>query len=156
MEVPRAPTREVLSLRAYSALGQLNTLRRDSCALWQSPEVATIASLVEKKVELQELRMRDDILKDVGAKKKALTLLLNYNPLWLRVGLETIFGEVIHGGQSIVVIASWMVQRVLSNPDILRRFAHKTGDQQFKLMLLIFFFRMVRLRKFFNGKNNTY
>ena len=119
----------MLSLRAYSALNALNSLRRDGCALWQSPDVARVAAVVENKVELLEIRIKDsvDILKDVGAKKKALTLLLNYNPLWLRVGLETIFGEVIHGGQSIVVLASWMVQRVLSNPDILRRFAHKTG-----------------------------
>ena len=75
MQVPRAPTREVLSLRAYSALTSLNCLRRDGCTLWQSPDVARIAAVVENKVELLEFRIRDtvDILRDVGIKKKVRT-----------------------------------------------------------------------------------
>jgi len=131
VQVPRAPTREVLSLRAYSVLNELSVLRREACALWQSPAVATVAAKMEAKVEQLEFRIRDsvDILKDVGIKKKALMLLLNYNPLWLRVGLETIYGEVIQnagGVANIVTLAHFVVMRLLSNPDILRQYAHKT------------------------------
>ena len=97
----------MLSLRAYSALNALNSLRRDGCALWQSPDVARVAAVVENKVELLEIRIKEsvDILKDVGVKKKALVLLLNYNPLWLRIGLETIYGEVIqmHGSAANII-----------------------------------------------------
>ena len=37
VKVPRAPTREVLSVRAYTTRRELNTLRRNACMLWQSP-----------------------------------------------------------------------------------------------------------------------
>ena len=117
--MPRAPTREVLSLRAYSALNALNSLRRDGCVLWQSPAVAKVAAVVENKVELLEFRIRDtvDIVKDVGVKKKALVLLLNYNPLWLRIGLETVYGEIIqmHGSANIITLAQVMMVNHLGN-----------------------------------------
>ena len=59
VQVPRAPTREVLSLRAYSVINELNVLRRDACALWQSPAVAHVAAKIEAKVEQYEFRIRD-------------------------------------------------------------------------------------------------
>ena len=130
VQVPRAPTREVLSLRAYSVINEMNVLRRDACCLWQSPAVAHVAAKIESEVERYMFRIRDsvNIQKDVGMKKKALMLLLNYNPLWLRIGLETIYGEVIQmsGSANIVTLANFIVMRLLSNPDILSQFAHKT------------------------------
>ena len=51
----------------------------------------------ETEIEKRRLSVRPDksLNKDVGMKRAFLELLLLYNPLWLRVGLETIFGEVI-------------------------------------------------------------
>jgi hypothetical protein len=46
VRVPRAPTREVLSMRAYSAQRQLKRLRRDAATLWQSPGIAPVSTLV--------------------------------------------------------------------------------------------------------------
>jgi abnormal spindle-like microcephaly-associated protein len=45
---------------------------------------------VEEEVENKRLLVRKDkmIHADVGAKQKVLDMLLSYNPLWLRVGLE--------------------------------------------------------------------
>ena len=42
VRVPRAPTREVLSMRAYSAQRQLKRLRRDASTLWQSASIAPV------------------------------------------------------------------------------------------------------------------
>jgi len=42
VRVPRAPTREVLSMRAYSVHRQLKRLRRDAATLWQSPSIAPV------------------------------------------------------------------------------------------------------------------
>ena len=43
VRVPRAPTREVLSMRAYSAQRQLKQLRREASTLWQSPSIAPVS-----------------------------------------------------------------------------------------------------------------
>ena len=43
VKVPRAPTREVLSMRAYSVQRQLKRLRRDAAMLWQSPAIAPVS-----------------------------------------------------------------------------------------------------------------
>lgn len=73
-------------------------------------------------------------------KKSILQLLLNYHPIWLRIGLETVYGEIIPvmspgsapgiaANQSSNMIASlsqFLIQRLLSNPDIQREFAHPT------------------------------
>jgi abnormal spindle-like microcephaly-associated protein len=87
---------QVLSMRAYSVRRELNRLRRGACLVWQSPHVARTVAKVEVEVEKQRLAVRKDkdLNKDVGMKRTFLELLLSYNPLWLRIGLETIFGEV--------------------------------------------------------------
>jgi abnormal spindle-like microcephaly-associated protein len=50
VKVPRAPTREVLSIRAYAAIRELNSLRRNACLLWQSPAVAKVVTRIETEV----------------------------------------------------------------------------------------------------------
>jgi len=52
-----------------------------------------VISKLEVEVERMRLAIRKDkkINKDVGMKQKILYLILSYNPLWLRVGLETIY-----------------------------------------------------------------
>ena len=53
-------------------------------------------------------------------------LLLTFNPLWLRIGLETIYAELIPDGGSILGLSRFIITRVLSNPEILSEFAHPT------------------------------
>jgi len=55
--------------------------------------------------------------------------MLSYNPLWLQIGLETVFGEIlpIENLSDIVAISKFILTRFLSNPDILEQFAHPTG-----------------------------
>lgn len=67
-------------------------------------------------------------------KKKMLTLLLNYNPLWLRIGLETIYGQIIpmDGATDMLTISQYILTRLLSNPDILAMYAHPTVPHHYK------------------------
>ena len=67
-------------------------------------------------------------------KKKMLMLLLNYNPLWLRIGLETIFGQIIpmEGATDALILSQFILTRLLSNPDILAMFAHPTVPHHYR------------------------
>ena len=166
VRVPRAPTREALSLRAYTARREMNRLRRHACTLWQTPGVAQVITRVEIEIERKGLMIRKDrsINKDVGMKKSFLELLLSYNTLWLKIGLETVYGEVLdfaRGVDDIVGISQFIVTRMLSNPDILSQFAHPTvphlyspacGEalKQFtlkKFMQLVYFLDQAKLHR---------
>lgn len=85
-----APTNEALSFRTYSAQRKLNRLRKAACRLFQSDAVRRVIQKIEAEVESKRLLVRKDkmIHADLGAKQKILDMLLSYNPLWLRVGLE--------------------------------------------------------------------
>jgi abnormal spindle-like microcephaly-associated protein len=65
-------------------------------------------------------------VKIAGIKQKVLDMLLSYNPLWLRIGLETIYGEIIglHSNTDIIGLSRFIVTRLLGNPDIAAEFAH--------------------------------
>jgi hypothetical protein len=134
--VPRAPTREVLSMRAYSARRQLNRLRRLACVLWQTPEVATVVTRMEVEVEKKRFMVRHDksLNRDVGMKRTFLELVLTYHPLWLRLGLETIFGELIPlaGTGDVLGLSRFVLSRMLTNPAIESEFAHPTVPHHYR------------------------
>ncbi len=50
VKVPRAPTKEVLSVRAYTVRREMNRLRRRACMLWQTPAVAKVIARMETEV----------------------------------------------------------------------------------------------------------
>ena len=58
--VKLAPTKEVLSFRAYSQHRRLNQLRRSACKLFQSKEVVHVIQKVEVEVESGRLFIRKD------------------------------------------------------------------------------------------------
>ncbi|KAI8771163.1 abnormal spindle microcephaly-associated protein [Biomphalaria glabrata] len=135
--VPRlAPTKEVLSFRAYAARRRLNRLRRCACELYQSEPVVNIICKIEVEVESRRLAPRKDkmIHADLGVKQRLLDLLLQYSPLWLRIGLETIFGEVLmlQSNQDVVGLSRFIIMRLLASPDIASEFAHPTVPHLYK------------------------
>ena len=133
---PRAPTREEMSLRQYTVKIEMNRLRKKACRIWQSREVATVVRKVELEVEKMRLAVRKDrnITKDVGMKQSLLKLVLSYNPLWLRIGLETIFGELlpVANNADLVGLSRFLITRWLSNPDILSEFAHPSVPHSYR------------------------
>ena len=70
-------------------------------------------------------------------KKKILLLLLTYNPLWLRIGLETIYGQIIpmDGAIDALTLSQFILTRLLSNPDILAMYAHPTVPHHYRCVL---------------------
>ncbi|NXD78104.1 ASPM protein, partial [Halcyon senegalensis] len=128
--VPKAPTKDEASLRAYTARRKLNKLRRDACRLFTSETMVKAIKKLEVEVETRRLLVRRDrhLWKDVGERQKVLNWLLSYNPLWLRIGLETVYGELIalESNSDVMGLAIFILNRLLWNPDIAAEYRHPT------------------------------
>ena len=119
--VPPAPTRETLSLREYTAQRRLNRLRLDACRLYERPEMSRVIRNLEVEVERGGLRVRRDraLHADMGLKQLVMQWLLSYHPLWLRLGLETVYGEIIHteGADDLPTLARFINTRYVITLD---------------------------------------
>ncbi|XP_072504412.1 abnormal spindle-like microcephaly-associated protein isoform X1 [Notamacropus eugenii] len=128
ISVPRAPTKDEMSLRAYTARCRLNRLRRKACHLFTSEKMVKAIRKLEIEIEARRLLVRKDkhLWKDVGERQKILNWLLSYNPLWLRIGLETVFGELIslENNSDVAGLAIFILNRLLWNPDIAAEYRH--------------------------------
>ena len=58
--VKLAPTKEVLSFKAYSARRRMNRLRRSACMLFQSDSFIKVINKLEQEVELGRILIRKD------------------------------------------------------------------------------------------------
>ncbi|XP_061489951.1 abnormal spindle-like microcephaly-associated protein [Rhineura floridana] len=128
--VPRAPTKEEMSLRAYTARCKLNKLRRSACHLFTSDEMVKAIKRLEVEIEAKHLLIRRDrhLWKDIGERQKILNWLLCYDPLWLRIGLEVVYGELIalESNSDVMGLAMFILNRLLWNPDIAAEYRHPT------------------------------
>lgn len=73
-------------------------IRRMAFSLFHSPDLEHAILRLEREVETGGLCVRDDqhMHCDVGFRNKVLEGLLAYNPVWLKIGLETVYGQMIH------------------------------------------------------------
>ncbi|NWI45167.1 ASPM protein, partial [Picathartes gymnocephalus] len=128
MSLPKAPTKDEASLKAYTARRKLNKLRREACRLFTSETMVKAIQKLEVEIETRRLLVRRDrhLWKDIGERQKVLNWLLSYNPLWLRIGLETIYGELIalESNSDVMGLAIFILNRLLWNPDIAAEYRH--------------------------------
>lgn len=150
-EVPLAPTKETVSL-CYHTNNKLDKLRQAARQLFYSKEMSTVLQKVCSAIDAGKLSIREDknVHLNLKLKSEIAGLILGYNPLWLRLGLETIYNEIIplksnsdsHG------LTDFLLQRFLCDPYLLRK--HKstvspkyTADlKKFllkKLLMLVYF-----------------
>ena len=63
-----------------------------------------------------------------GAKERLIRLLLCFNPLWLRIGVETVFGEILFlsSNLDVVGISRFIASRLVHDPAIASKFSHPT------------------------------
>uniref|UniRef100_A0A3Q4I3K6 Abnormal spindle-like microcephaly-associated protein homolog n=1 Tax=Neolamprologus brichardi TaxID=32507 RepID=A0A3Q4I3K6_NEOBR len=125
-----------MSFSTYTARRKLNRLRRSACQLFTSDAMVKAIQRLELEVEARRLLVRKDrhLWKDIGERKKVLNWLLSYNPLWLRIGLETIYGELIslESNSDTLGLAVFILQRLLWNPDIAAEFRHPRVPHLYK------------------------
>ncbi|KAB1258727.1 Abnormal spindle-like microcephaly-associated protein-like protein [Camelus dromedarius] len=160
ISVPRAPTKDEMSLRTYTARCRLNRLRRAACRLFTSEKMVKAMKKLEIEIEAKRLIVRKDrhLWKDVGERQKVLNWLLSYNPLWLRIGLETIYGELIplEDNSDVTGLAMFILNRLLWNPDLAadltlqRNRCHEEALSKFtlkKLLLLVCFLDYAKISR---------
>uniref|UniRef100_A0A8D3BA84 Assembly factor for spindle microtubules n=1 Tax=Scophthalmus maximus TaxID=52904 RepID=A0A8D3BA84_SCOMX len=125
-----------MSFSTYTARRKLNRLRRSACQLFTSAAMVKAIQRLELEVEAKRLLVRKDrhLWKDIGERRKVLNWLLSYNPLWMRIGLETIFGELIslESNSDGLGLAMFILQRLLWNPDIAAQFRHAKVPHLYK------------------------
>ncbi|XP_038205101.1 abnormal spindle-like microcephaly-associated protein [Arvicola amphibius] len=136
ISVPKAPTKDEVSLRAYTASCRMNRLRRTACSLFTSENMVKAIKKLEIEIEVGRLLVRKDrhLWKDIGQRQKVLNWLLSYNPLWLRIGLETVYGELIPlaGNSDVTGLAVFVLNRLLWNPDIAAEYRHPSVPLLFR------------------------
>uniref|UniRef100_A0A8K9V2M2 Assembly factor for spindle microtubules n=1 Tax=Oncorhynchus mykiss TaxID=8022 RepID=A0A8K9V2M2_ONCMY len=125
-----------MSFSTYTARRRLNRLRRSACQLFTSEPMVKAIQRLELEVEARRLLVRKDrhLWKDIGERQKVLNWLLSYNPLWLRIGLETIYGEMIslESNSDVMGLAMFILKRLLWNPDIAAEFRHAKVPNLYK------------------------
>ncbi|KAH8346672.1 hypothetical protein KR084_007858, partial [Drosophila pseudotakahashii] len=117
-ELVVAPTKEQQSMN-YLTKYRLETLRRAAVELFFSEQMRLPCSKVAVYVNKQALRIRSDrnLHLDVVMQRTILELLLCFNPLWLRLGLEVVFGEKIQmqSNRDIVGLSTFILNRLFRN-----------------------------------------
>ncbi|KAH8251854.1 hypothetical protein KR038_009802, partial [Drosophila bunnanda] len=117
-ELVVAPTKEEQSMN-YLTKYRLETLRRAAVELFFSEQMRLPCSKVAVYVNKQALRIRSDrnLHLDVVMQRTILELLLCFNPLWLRLGLEVVFGEKIQmqSNRDIVGLSTFILNRLFRN-----------------------------------------
>ncbi|CAB3223961.1 unnamed protein product [Arctia plantaginis] len=118
-EVPFAPTKEQVS-SLYHNSHRLVSLRRSARALLMSPEISLVFQKLTMQIEKKLIAIRTDrnLHLDVGLQKIIMELLLSYNPLWLRIGLEAIYGLILplKSNSDIEGLTTFIIQRMFKNP----------------------------------------
>ncbi|KOB64931.1 Microtubule binding protein, partial [Operophtera brumata] len=150
-EVPVAPTKEYVS-NLYHNSHRLKSLRKSARALLMSPENSQVFLKLNAQIEKKLIAIRTDrnLHLDVGLQKLIMELILSYNPLWLRIGLEAIYGIVLplKSNNDIEGLTTFIIQRMFKNPHL----KNKNSKSNAPNMLLPAYMEAIKkftLKKFF-------
>ncbi|CAK1595962.1 unnamed protein product [Parnassius mnemosyne] len=150
-EVPAAPTKEQVSSR-YHNRHRLESLRRSARAMLMSSDMSQVFMKLNAQIEKKLIAIRNDrnLHLDVGLQKVIMELLLSYNPLWLRIGLEAIYGLVLplKSNSDIEGLTTFIIQRMFKNPYLKNKHSKSSAPN----MLLPAYMEAIKkftLKKFF-------
>lgn len=163
-EVPLAPTREQVS-SMYHNSHRLESLRRSARSLLKSPEIAQVFQKLNAQIDKKLIAIRTDrnLHLDVGLQRVIMELLLSYNPLWLRIGLEAIYGLVLplKSNSDIDGLTTFIIQRMFKNPFLKNKHSKSSAPNMLlpaymeaikkftlkKFFMLVFFLDQAKQRK---------
>nr|XP_022909271.1 abnormal spindle-like microcephaly-associated protein homolog [Onthophagus taurus] len=124
-EVNKAPTKEVVSNK-YHVNSRLESLRRSAGNLFTSPDINEVLCNVYAKIETERLQIRTDrdIHLDISLQAEIMILFVSYNPLWLRIGLETIYNVRIplHSNSDIMGLSVFISQHYFKDSYLLKKY----------------------------------
>lgn len=133
-ELTLAPTKEEQSMD-YLVQHRLEVVRRAAVYLYLSDEVREPCSKVAVYVNKNAIRIRNDrnLHLDVVMQRYILELLLCFNPMWLRIGLEVVYGEKIHlrSNSDIIGLSTFILNRLFRDKLLEERYsrAYSLSDE---------------------------
>ncbi|XP_012224150.1 protein abnormal spindle [Linepithema humile] len=161
-ETVLAETKEVVSARYHTSI-KLNILRKAASAMFNRTEVTEVLSRTNMCIVKGTFCIRSDrnLQRDIGLQKLILGLFFCYNPLWLRIGLETIYCESIplRSNNDIVGLTRFLLARFFSDPRLTKMPGYHKSDpsQKFvtqlnqfilkKFLFLVYFLDYAKQRK---------
>ncbi|KAK3908959.1 Protein abnormal spindle [Frankliniella fusca] len=129
-DVSLAPSRDEVSSDLYDQNDRLKTLRKSALTLIRSRDIASVLQKISVRVDQKVLSIRDDrdLHLDVGLQHQVLELLLAYNPLWLRIGLEAVYGRTVplKSNSDYIGLTAFLVHNLLSDDHIVNTYSHPT------------------------------
>ncbi|CAH1978424.1 unnamed protein product [Acanthoscelides obtectus] len=142
-EVQLALTKEVMSNKNYTN-HKLDRIRKAAVDLYMSPEMTQVLINLHKSIDSGKISVRadKDIHLNLSLKTDIINLINNYNPLWLRIGIETIYGEEIpmRSNSDVVSLNVFIADRMLKDPNLIKK--HKTvHGKTYKVELKKFFLK---------------
>ncbi|XP_055906627.1 protein abnormal spindle [Eupeodes corollae] len=125
-ELILAPTKEEQSMN-YLTKFRLESLRQEAIRFFMSEEMQIPCSKVAVYVHKKAISIRTDrnLHLDVVMQRYILELLLCFNPLWLRLGLEVVFAEKIHlhSCSDVVGLSTFIVNRLFKDKFLEQRYS---------------------------------
>ncbi|XP_055848549.1 protein abnormal spindle [Episyrphus balteatus] len=125
-ELILAPTKEEQSMN-YLTKFRLESLRQEAIKFFMSEEMQIPCSKVAVYVHKKAISIRTDrnLHLDVVMQRYILELLLCFNPLWLRLGLEVVFAEKIHlhSCSDVVGLSTFIVNRLFKDKFLEQRYS---------------------------------
>lgn len=125
-----AESKESVSARYHTDM-RLDTLRKAALKMFREHEVTGSIAGAIKCIENRKVEIKKDKSPhlDIGLQKEIIQLFLSYNPLWLRIGLETVYGERIplKSNNDLVGMTRFLLSRFFSDPTISREHTHSLG-----------------------------
>ncbi|XP_069358917.1 protein abnormal spindle [Maniola hyperantus] len=150
-EVPLAPTKEKVC-STYHDSHRLESLRRSARVLLRSPENTKVFDRLQAQIEKKLIAIRSDknLHLDIGLQKLIMEIILSYNPLWLRIGLEAIYGVVLplKSNNDIEGLTTFIIQRMFKNP-LLKNKNSKSSAPNMLLPAYMEAIKKFTLKKFF-------
>ncbi|KAF5302457.1 hypothetical protein FQR65_LT08547 [Abscondita terminalis] len=123
--VPIAPSRENVCNK-YHTSHRLDSLRKSALTLFRSPAVTEVLGRTLANVDNKKFLIRDDknVHLDLGLQCIIMELLLSYNPLWLRIGLETIYNTRLDlsSNSDFKGLSNFLMQHFFKDPALLQKY----------------------------------
>lgn len=158
-DVEQPPSKEIISNK-YHVKSKLELLRVSAVSLFRSDDIARVLAKVSMMVENNKLYIRADknVHLDLGLQNKIMALFLNYNPLWLRIGLETMYGVKIslNSNSDIMGLSNFIMNRFFKDEYLLKKYKTQYSKEYGfeikklilkKFLMLVFFLDQAKCRK---------
>ncbi|CAO1402944.1 unnamed protein product [Diamesa serratosioi] len=132
-ELKLAPTRELVSCKYYKT--RLDSLRAAGIKLYTSEKIRIPLTKLTVNIEKKSLEIRAErmIHLDLVLQRNLLELLLCFNPLWLRIGLEVVFGVQIelNSNQDVLGLSRFIITRMFKDPYLAEKYSKYTQQKDY-------------------------